>query len=86
MNECGMWDGCEMDGSSVLDRLRSVRVYDTAVFDWVGSAAIGVAVGAWLRLRGARAWIAWTIWWVLLGAFAHVAVGVRTPVSRALGM
>lgn len=75
-NECG-----------VIDYLRKPKVFDMALFDWIGSLLAAWIVGRFvLRLSSAVAWIVFVMAWVAFGVLVHWALGIDSMFGYYLGV
>lgn len=77
-----MGQACDM-----IDRLRSPKILDMSIFDWVTSL-----FGAWLigyfiiGIRSLGAWVLFFVLWVALGVLIHWMLGVPTMLGYYLGI
>lgn len=76
-----------MVAADIVCTLRRPKILGMAVFDWVGSLLFAFVIGHFLlRLSNIFSWIAWIIWWILLGVFVHHFFGVHTMLGYYLGL
>lgn len=79
-----------MTDSSFIQDLRSVRVFDMAVFDWFFSLLAATIIGKYaLMLKGWQDGLLWAVWilcWILFGVFVHKAMGIDTKLGYYLGI
>jgi hypothetical protein len=72
-------------GCGWLDRLRSPKIWNMSIFDWVTSLLGAWLVGRWLGLRSGLQWIAFLIAWISLGLLTHFVFGVNSELGHKLG-
>jgi hypothetical protein len=72
---------------SVVDKLRTYRIFGLAILDWVVSFFGGWLIGYYLlNLSSIIHWILWFILWVIIGIVVHVMVKVPTTLGYYLGL
>lgn len=73
--------------SSTVETLRSYRVLDMAVFDWVMSLLAAIVIGFYaFGVRSAQGWAAFIMGWIAFGVIVHYVVGVPTQFGYYLGL
>lgn len=73
--------------TTTIETLRSFRVLDMAVFDWVMSLLGAFVVGAYLfGIRTLPRWVAFVAGWIAFGVIVHYMVGVPTQFGYYLGL
>jgi len=75
------------DDCTLLDKMRTPRIYSISIFDWVLSFSIAFVIGNYLfRLRGVLQWITFLVLWVGFGILVHWYYGIDTMVAYYLGI
>jgi hypothetical protein len=75
------------DNCSTLDKIRSVRIVNIAIFDLVTALFGGWLIGYFLlRLTSAIHWLLWIILWFIIGIVVHVLFKVPTTLGYYLGL
>ena len=73
--------------STTIETLRSYRVLDMALFDWVMSLLGAFALGFYVfGLKTLQGWSAFVVGWIAFGVIVHYVVGVPTQFGYYLGL
>ena len=69
-----------------IDTMRTPKIFGMAVFDWTFSLLGAFILGRILKLKTGNQWIAFILFWILLGIFAHVVTKTPTMMNYYLGL
>lgn len=76
-----------MTTCTLIDYLRSPKILDMALFDWLASLLFAFIIGRYMiHIRTVIQWIVWIILWIAFGVVVHIAVGVPTMFGYYLGL
>jgi hypothetical protein len=71
----------------VIDTMRTPKIFGMALFDWTFSLLGAFIFGRYiLKLSGTGQWIAFILFWILLGIVAHVMTKTPTMMNYYLGL
>ena len=75
-----------MSKCSFIEIMRSPKIFDMSIFDWVVSIAIALLVGHWVGIKSGIEIALFAVIWVLFGVVTHAAFGINTMFGYYLGV
>jgi len=66
--------------------MRSPKIFDMSIFDWVVSIAIALLVGRWVGIKSGVEITLFAAIWILFGVVTHAAFGINTMFGYYLGV
>jgi hypothetical protein len=72
---------------TLIEKLRSPKILNMSVFDWITSMMGGLAIGKYvLHLKSAAAWVAWIVAWIVFGVIVHMIFKVKSMFGYYIGV